>query len=187
MLRVLPFAVQQTMALNIDDASSIFSSALSDPSATTELQPSSTTTTHAISTDFPRDEDAHRDAYIGFNWAKYPGFQIPEHGKREWTSWIWKYEYRIQKTADGSIYWICRYCVEKKLPKPTQYKQSGGTHKPADHLRDQHCVGEHGVIQKKRKASIITNQSLLETGDDFYLADQVAKSGVYMLSSSSLK
>src|SRR2546421_3747446 len=94
-----PFCLRSTtitMALNInDDVSSTFSNAFSDASVTTELQRSSITTSRAILTDFPRDEDADRDTYIGFNWAKYPGFQIPEHRKREWTSWIWKYGYRI--------------------------------------------------------------------------------------------
>ena len=135
----------------LDDQYSVLSAALTDPSLATEPQRSSITTPDCGGSVSGRDSVVGSDAYKSFPWARYPGYQIPEHSKRGLTAWIWKYGYRIQLTKDGSIHWACRLCIEKNVPKPTQYKHTNGTHRPIGHLRDQHKIDENGIIVKRRR------------------------------------
>ena len=139
------------MVSDNDDDSSIFSTTLPDftePSALYEesvvnsVEPVESIIT---STQTPNLENE----YDGFPWDKFSAFAKADHSKGNFSSWVWKYGYRVQEIKSTQIYWFCKPCICCKEHKPVKYQHAGGTANAIRHLQKAHNIDKDGSIPKK--------------------------------------
>jgi hypothetical protein len=91
------------------------------------------------------------DEYDGFPWNRFSTFAKADHSKGNFSSWIWKYGYKVQEIKSAQIYWFCKPCIRRRDHTPARYQQSGGTANAIRHLQKAHNINKDGSIHKKRR------------------------------------
>jgi hypothetical protein len=88
--------------------------------------------------------------YVEFPWNKFLTFAKADHSKGNFSSWVWKYGYKVQEIKSTHVYWICKPCIRRKEHTPVKYQHTGGTANAIRHLQKAHSIGKDGPINKKR-------------------------------------
>ena len=100
------------MALDIDDTEcSILTTAPTDLIVPTRLQHASVANFHSIQNSVDLTTAGTDDIYAGFPWSQFPQYSKAEYTKGNWSSWTWKYSYRLQDIKTEQIYWFCKLCI----------------------------------------------------------------------------
>jgi hypothetical protein len=92
------------------------------------------------------------EGYDSIDWLRLPGWRIPIDDKRVRT-WLVKqgHGWRLEKTKDGSIWWLCRRCHKLRTTRTHIFRFEKSTSGAFGHMRSEHNVDEKGVITKKRR------------------------------------
>ena len=110
----------------------------------------------------PPPPTTNKELYEGLDWERVPDLQIAEDALRTYSSWVYRFGWRVWNRKTLRINWLCKYChTHRRLGG--LYDTHQATSSVQRHLAEPtygHGFNQHGPIKVAKSGSILMHMQV---------------------------